>query len=111
MRGAKLLLFTLALLAPVGARTARAEVPSAQTANAGVVNITSASAEELMRLPGIGEKKAGAIIEHRRTHALKRFEDLTKVKGIGRKTVARLRPYLSLSGPTTLKDRPARPSK
>jgi competence protein ComEA len=77
----------------------------------GVVNITTASAEEFERLPGIGEKKATAIVEHRRTHPLKHLEDLTKVKGIGRKTVARLRPYLTLNGATTLTDRPSRPGK
>lgn len=73
----------------------------------GVVNVTSASVEELERLPGIGEKKATAIVEHRRGHPIKRLEDLTRVKGIGRKTIARLRPYLSVTGPTTLKERPA----
>jgi len=73
-----------------------------------VVNLSSASREELSRLPGIGEVKAQAIIEHRRSHPLRRLEDLTKVKGIGRKTVLRLRPYLTLSGPTTLRARPGR---
>jgi competence protein ComEA len=102
MRWLRALLFLFGLwLTPVA--HAETAAPSA-----GVVNITSASAEELERLPGIGEKKASAIVEHRRTHPLRRLEDLTKVKGIGRKTVARLRPYLTLTGPTTLKDRPAR---
>jgi competence ComEA-like helix-hairpin-helix protein len=77
----------------------------------GVVNITTASAEEFERLPGIGEKKAAAIIEHRRAHPLKRVEDLTHVKGIGRKTVARLRAYLTMNGATTLVDRPSRSTK
>ena len=78
----------------------------AQAATAGVVNITNASAEELQRLPGIGEKKAQAIIDHRKGHPMHKVEDLTKVKGIGRKTVARLRPFLTVNGPTTLHDRP-----
>jgi len=108
MKSVKVALLLLALLLPM---RVRAEGGGAAPVSAGVVNITSASAEELTRLPGIGEKKAGAIVEHRRTHPLKRLEDLTKVKGIGRKTVARLRPYLTLNGPTTLKDRPARQNK
>ena len=75
---------------------------------AGVVNITVATVEELRRLPGIGEKKAEAIVEHRQKHPLRRIEDLAKVKGIGRKTVLRLRPYLTMMGPTTLRERPPR---
>lgn len=97
----------VALLLALGATaTAHAEDSPAAQGASGVVNITNASAEELQRLPGIGEKKAQAILDHRKGHPLKKLEDLTKVKGIGRKTVARLRPFLTLNGPTTLRDRP-----
>ena len=92
------------LLAPSLARAQTAPPPPAT----GVVNVGAANVEELERLPGIGEKKAAAIVEHRRTHPFHRVEDLAHVKGIGKKTVARLRPYLSLFGPTTLRDRPPR---
>jgi competence protein ComEA len=98
-------LLLCALLVPGFAHASDAGKPS------GVVNITTASAEEFERLPGIGEKKAAAIVEHRRTHPLKRVEDLTHVKGIGRKTVARLRAYLTLNGATTLVERPSRTTK
>jgi hypothetical protein len=30
-------------------------------------------------------------------------EDITKVKGIGRKTFQEMRPYITVSGPTTAK--------
>ena len=109
MRWLKVVPLLVALLAPVSARAGTAAPPaSAASTASGVVNITSASAEELERLPGIGEKKAAAIVEHRRSHPLHKLEDLTRVKGIGRKTVARLRPYLTLNGPTTLTERPHR---
>jgi competence protein ComEA len=70
----------------------------------GVVNLNDAAAEDLERLPGIGPAKARAIVEHRHTHPFHRVDELTKVKGIGRKTFARLRPHLSIAGPTTLKE-------
>jgi competence protein ComEA len=51
------------------------------------ININTASADELMNLKGIGEKKAAAIIEFRKSKGLfKQPEDLIKVPGIGPKT-------------------------
>jgi competence protein ComEA len=51
------------------------------------ININTASADELMHLKGIGEKKAKAIIEFRKTNGLfKQPKDLIKVPGIGPKT-------------------------
>ena len=52
--------------------------------------------------PGIGPGKARAIAEHRHAHPFRRIDELTKVKGIGRKTFGHLRPYLTTVGPTTL---------
>jgi len=52
------------------------------------ININTASAAELMNLKGIGEKKAKAIIEFRKTNGhFKQPEDLIKVPGIGPKTL------------------------
>ena len=52
------------------------------------ININTASAEELTDLKGIGEKKAEAIIEFRKTKGIfKKPEDLMKVPGIGPKTL------------------------
>jgi competence protein ComEA len=64
------------------------------------VVLNSAGAEDLRRLPGIGEKRANAILALR-AH-LGRFravEDLLKVKGIGRATLKRLRPLVRLDPP------------
>ena len=68
----------------------------------GVVNVNSATADELTLLPGVGPAKAQAILEHRKAHgAFKRVEDLGAVKGIGDKALERLRPHVTLDGKTT----------
>ncbi len=78
----------------------------APASSEGVVNLNEANPDELERLPGIGPAKAKAIAEYRRSHPFKKTEELTKVKGIGKKTMAKLRPYITLSGATTLKSEP-----
>ena len=78
-----------------------ASVAGAQ--QAGVVNLNDASAEQLERLPGIGPSRARAILELReRLKRFTRIEELLRVKGIGRATFRKLRPLLTLEGPTTL---------
>lgn len=53
------------------------------------VNVNSASAEELSAsLKGIGQAKAGAIIEYRNEHGpFKTMQELTNVKGVGAATI------------------------
>jgi len=68
-----------------------------------VVNINQASAAELARLPRVGQKLADRIVAHRAQHgSFRRAEDLMEVKGVGEKMFASLKPYLTVSGPTTL---------
>lgn len=83
-------------------RSAPVTSVDAPAAPEGVVNIQTATAEELQRLPGVGPSKAAAIIAFRERTAFRRVEDILRVRGIGRATFRRLRPYLSVSGPTTL---------
>ena len=69
----------------------------------GVLNLNTASEEELMRLPGVGPSKAKAILELRtQLKGFKKVEDVMRVKGIGRKTFRKLLPMLKLDGATTL---------
>ncbi|MCE5216835.1 helix-hairpin-helix domain-containing protein [bacterium] len=63
----------------------------------GQVHLNSATAEELEALPGVGPVVAGRIVSYRQTVGpFRRVEDLLQVKGIGEKTFARMKPYLSL---------------
>ena len=55
------------------------------------VNINTANAEQLQRLPGIGAKKAAQIVAFRDTQGkFANIADLTKVKGIGTRMVEKL---------------------
>jgi competence protein ComEA len=70
----------------------------------GVVNVNTASAEQLTLLPGVGDARAREIIAARQKQGgFKRVEDLLAIKGIGEASLAKLRPYVSLSGETTLR--------
>jgi competence protein ComEA len=77
--------------------------PHTQASPDDPVVLNGASVDDLRRLPGIGEKRANAILALRerlgRFHAV---EDLLKVKGIGRATLKRLRPLVRLDPPPSL---------
>lgn len=68
----------------------------------GVVNINTATNEELQLLPGIGESRAGAVIALRkRNGGFKSVEELAEVNGIGATALERLRPFVRTAGKTT----------
>ena len=59
----------------------------------GTLNINTAARDELMRIPGIGEHFANAIIENR---PYRRLEELTRVPGIGKKRLSKLREWVDI---------------
>lgn len=62
-----------------------------------LVNINTATAEELTILNGIGEKKAQLIVEYREQNGLfMGKEDLMNISGIGEKTFDSLEPYITI---------------
>jgi competence protein ComEA len=97
----------LAALAVLGVcRIAAAETTTTDAPAAKKVNINQASAKEFANLPRIGTKQAERIVEYRKEHgSFARVEDLMEVKGVGEKLFTTLKPYLSLSGPTTLTEK------
>ncbi len=66
------------------------------------VDLNRATAEDLETLPGIGPVLAERIVAHRR-HAgpFERVEDLRSVKGIGKKTLEKIRPMVNVT-PTAI---------
>lgn len=67
----------------------------------GVVNLNTASADELQLLSGVGPAKVRNIVAYRSKHPFRTVEELVRIKGIGRKMFRRLRMHLAVSGPTT----------
>jgi competence protein ComEA len=66
----------------------------------GRVVLNLASEADLTTLPGIGPSRARAILLLRqRLQKFRAVEDLLRVKGIGRKTLQRLRPNVVLDRP------------
>jgi competence protein ComEA len=59
------------------------------------VDLNRATSEELMRLPGVGAKKAQAILARRARAPFGRVEEVTSVKGCGAKWFSRAREHLT----------------
>jgi len=63
-----------------------------------MVNLNTASAEELTSLPGIGEVLAARIVAYREEHGpFQTLDDLMQVSGIGSKVVEEIRDLVTLS--------------
>ena len=61
------------------------------------VNINTATAAELQRVPGIGPKTAERIVAMRRNVGkFRSVDDLLAVRGIGQKRLAKMKPYLTV---------------
>jgi competence protein ComEA len=76
----------------------------------GVVNINTASAAELELLPGVGTRRAAAIIATRqRRGGFDRAEDLMEIEGIGAVMLEEMRSHVTLKGSTNARRVAARP--
>jgi len=64
------------------------------------IDVNRASVAELMRLPGVGRKKAEAIAAHRARAPYRRLEDLLSVKGVSPRWLEKHRSHLA-AGPAS----------
>jgi len=99
--------------APEG-KTARREAKKAVARHS--IDINTASKNDLMLLPGIGESYAERILIDRQDNGpFRSVDDLTRVKGIGKRTLARIREFIrpigTPSGEVEPKGKPNPPSK
>jgi competence ComEA-like helix-hairpin-helix protein len=62
----------------------------------GLVNLNTASKDELMSIKGIGEVMAGRIIEYREAHPFTDITELKNIKGIGEKTFDKIAPLVTI---------------
>ena len=77
-----------------------------------VVNINTATKEELTTLKGVGEKRAQEIINYRTKNGpFKTVDDLEKVPGIGPGIMKQIRSEITTTGKTTIEKGAAKDSK
>lgn len=77
--------------------TTTTQVNKSTTDDKGIININTATLEQLQTLTGIGESKASAIIEYRETSGgFKTIEDIKNISGIGEKTFEKIRDKLTV---------------
>ena len=62
------------------------------------IDLNRASVADLMRLPGVGQRKAQAIVAHRAKQPFTRPEDVVAVKGLGPAWLAKVKPHLTTGG-------------
>ena len=72
----------------------------------GLLDLNSATGQDLDALPGVGPKLVERIMEYRQSvGAFHTLEELRAVKGIGKKTFERIRPLVTVTSDAGLSDR------
>lgn len=79
-----------------------------RAAPTGVLNLNSATLDEIDALPGISPAVAAAVVAERTARPFARPDDLLRVQGVSRRRFERLRPHLTVTGATTYAPGPRR---
>jgi competence protein ComEA len=74
------------------------------------VDLNSATAAELMRLPGVGKKRADAIVAARDKRPFRRTDEVQKVKGMSAAWFSKVKGILTV-GEAPAAQRPAEPAR
>ncbi len=74
------------------------------------IDLNRAPVVELMRLPGIGEKKAQAIVALRQRHPFRRPEDVLAVKGLGPAWFQKVKANVAVGAVTAAAAAPSAPA-
>ena len=89
----------VAIVAAAGGNSPAATNPAVKE-KAELVDINSASAADLEKVPGIGPSLARRIVEFRdKNGPYSTVEDLLKIQGIGEKSLSHFREYLTANKP------------
>ena len=65
----------------------------------GMIDINTATADQLQLLPGIGESLSQRIVDYRKQHGgFRNIEELMEVSGIGEKKFTSIKDYITVSG-------------
>ena len=87
-----------ALIVISGGLASAAPAAEQQVLESSQVDLNTAGPQQLTTIPGIGESMAQRIVEWRDEHGpFRRVEDLMKVKGIGEKSLEKLRPHVTVA--------------
>lgn len=93
--------------APVAHAQEKSAKPKSSASVTTPVNLNTATAAQLEKLPGIGARTAQLIVEHRQKNGnFKKVEELMNIKGIGEKSFLKIKPMVTVGGD---KDRPDQP--
>ena len=77
--------------------TAKPTATAPATPSAQIINLNTATAEQIATLPGIGPKTAGLIVEYRKKNGnFKKIEEIMNVRGIGEKSFLKLKSRITV---------------